>query len=956
MKKKLCSWLLVLTMALSLLPTAAFAAEEEAASITAYVTISSEGSLVTGKGGEAVAYAPVTVTDQNENDSFDIDDMLYAAHEQYYAGGANAGYSTYDSTYGLSLSKLWGVGEDNKTASAGYYLNHASAWSLTDTVNNGDYVAAFNYRDTAYWSDIYCYFDQLTPVIQVNTSLELKLGYQAWDYSNYPDVSVVDAVVAGAAITANGETMTDVTTNDAGMVTVSFSESGTYLLSATGSDLTLVPPVCQVTVLSEEDYASATLSLAAEELTWSDLSAEPANAVTAAPTLPASVEVGDKTVYISWSCDDGTGALSVYTYGGFTSAYVNRPAAQDVSCTLTAALSYGEQTLTKTFPVTIQAEGVNDEKESVSDYGALMAGIADTYETSTDPWTVLDMAAYGKNIKAADGYSAYASAAPKALAEAAIGGAADLSGLTDFDPNAAYAIYTTPYVLLAYDAAGADDAAFTTQRSDLKAAMVAYLNALETNWADTDDVTPILAALAPYYQRGEDELDSAVTAAIQWLSQKQNADGTFSYYGTANANSTALAVVALSALGIDAHTNADFVKDKSAVEGLFSFALSGKDGFGYKGNVTRNTLATEQGFRALVAYAHFKEDGAAYNIYVLADVEDEAPAAPEITATIPDSPGGDDDDDSDETITVTLTVRTHRTTWISKMRVELEAGESVGDLMYEAANLDEDLTFVDKNGYISSITYAGETWAEFDAGTNSGWKYTVNGAAPEVGMNDRCLEDGDKVVWYYVTDYTEDDTSDEGSTTKPVQPAEVELPFTDTQDHWAEDAIAYCYEKGLMTGTGETTFSPEATTSRAMIVTILYRLEKTPAISGEAPFTDVSGSAYYADAAQWATEQGIVSGYGNGAFGPNDHITREQLALILMNYARYKGYDTKKVGDLSGFADAGEISAWAVEALAWANAEGLVNGRSETAIAPAGTATRGEVATILMRYLDQIAK
>ena len=103
MKKKLCSWLLVLTMALSLLPTAAVAAEE-AASITAYVTISSEGSLVTGKGGEIVAYVPVTVTDQNENGSFDIDDVLYAAHEQYYAGGANAGYSTYDCTYGLPLS------------------------------------------------------------------------------------------------------------------------------------------------------------------------------------------------------------------------------------------------------------------------------------------------------------------------------------------------------------------------------------------------------------------------------------------------------------------------------------------------------------------------------------------------------------------------------------------------------------------------------------------------------------------------------------------------------------------------------------------------------------------------------------------------------------------------------------------------------------------------------------
>ena len=257
--------------------------------------------------------------------------------------------------------------------------------------------------------------------------------------------------------------------------------------------------------------------------------------------------------------------------------------------------------------------------------------------------------------------------------------------------------------------------------------------------------------------------------------------------------------------------------------------------------------------------------------------------------------------------------------------------------------------YVDENGYISSITYDDTTWAEFDAGPNSGWKYLVNGVAPGVGMGEKELEDGDEVVWYYVTDYTEDTDNDEDVPMKPAEPEEVEfvLNFTDTDGHWALDAIGYCCEKGLMSGVSGERFAPDATLSRAMLVTILYRCAGEPDAT-DSSYTDVAVGSWYEAAVGWAAEEGIVSGYGDGRFGPDDAVTREQLALILMHYAGERG----KAADLSAFEDADIISPWALEALQWANSRGLVTGRTETSIAPQGALTRAEAAAVLMRYLE----
>ncbi len=180
--------------------------------------------------------------------------------------------------------------------------------------------------------------------------------------------------------------------------------------------------------------------------------------------------------------------------------------------------------------------------------------------------------------------------------------------------------------------------------------------------------------------------------------------------------------------------------------------------------------------------------------------------------------------------------------------------------------------------------------------------------------------------------------------------------FTDVPaDAWYRGAVDYAVEKGLMKGTSPTKFEPGTATTRGMIVTILWRLEGSPAVSAGNPFTDVGEGAWYRDAAVWASENGIAGGYGGGRFGPEDKISREQLATMFRRYAEYKGYDVTAAADLSGYDDAENISPWALDAMKWANAEGLINGRTAATLVPEGTANRAETAAIFMRFLGGLA-
>lgn len=169
---------------------------------------------------------------------------------------------------------------------------------------------------------------------------------------------------------------------------------------------------------------------------------------------------------------------------------------------------------------------------------------------------------------------------------------------------------------------------------------------------------------------------------------------------------------------------------------------------------------------------------------------------------------------------------------------------------------------------------------------------------------------------------------------------------------WYIDAVQYAYDHGLMTGTSATTFSPNATTTRGMIVAILHRQEGEPVVNYLMTFDDVAEGAYYAEAVRWAASEGVVNGYSASAFGPADAITREQLAAIFYNYAAYKGMDTSARADLSGYSDAARVSAWAEDAISWAVEEGLLRGVTSDTLEPQGAATRAQVAAILQRFLE----
>ena len=323
-------------------------------------------------------------------------------------------------------------------------------------------------------------------------------------------------------------------------------------------------------------------------------------------------------------------------------------------------------------------------------------------------------------------------------------------------------------------------------------------------------------------------------------------------------------------------------------------------------------------------------------------------------------------------------------TIISKTKVPFVLGDTVADVTLRLLDA-KGLTYshggtTKSDFYLASIggfTVRGvdyESFGEFDAGAGSGWMITLNKEFIEQGASEFEVSPNDVIRWQYTCQFGEDIgdpfySSGGGSVRPPVQqekdeekeeekqPQELtELPFTDTKGHWANDAIRFVYGKGLMIGTGETTFEPETTGSRGMIMTILHNLDGNPEYFESHSFADVENEKYYSGAISWAVTSGIVSGYGNGQFGPDDDVTREQLAVILRQYAKVKGYDVSESADLTAFVDSDRISPWAQEALEWACGQGLISGKGGSVLDPGGRATRAEVATILMNFMEKVMK
>ena len=217
-----------------------------------------------------------------------------------------------------------------------------------------------------------------------------------------------------------------------------------------------------------------------------------------------------------------------------------------------------------------------------------------------------------------------------------------------------------------------------------------------------------------------------------------------------------------------------------------------------------------------------------------------------------------------------------------------------------------------------------------------------------VGWYDRALSGG--------TCYTPETTAPaRGNITLYARWEATGLPYQDiSRDAWYFEAVSEATDRGLFQGTSETTFEPESTMNRAMLATVIYRMAGSPAGAAKAPFTDVAAADWFADAVAWAYENGVVKGMSATSFAPLQEITREQLAVMLLRYADLCGYDTSARTSLKDFADAAKVSDYAADAMQWAVANGVINGTSATTLEPAGTATRAQAATVLVRFQNSM--
>lgn len=990
MKKRILALVLALTLALGLLPATALAAEQE---ITIRLSVFNQGVPTQDKEGNAMLARSVVVTDRNGDGAYSLDEALLAAHEAYAPNGGADYQSGYNNDWGTyAVTKLWG----EESSAVSFYKDHAYTGAVdAEMLSEGQLVDAFIYKDQVNWTDRYCYFVQNgTPVdalsVCVGEEFALTLQYDQWGAASPQPTAPLGVFDQSGAYSecealrgeqVYGEIYAKPATDGKGEAKISFTAQGTYLLTAqydstnytdynnTPPQYYLVPPLCTVTVY--EDTPQGHVDAALDNLTESTLLSGNASldALSQDLTLPAST-CGDTA--ITWSLDTQDDSVIGY-YGGNT-VYIGDAKSAAVTATLTATVKSADDSVqeTKTFALTVPSAASDPDKTGVVDYGKVMNGIAAKWQDGsaatspiddTDlPWAVADMAAYGAALDSAeqsryetllnssDSYGKpYKSYAKFILAQQALG-----ETTTAPEVPASPDIWSAPSILLARYGAG------TTALADNQA-LVSFMTAyLSGTGLDVDTAAAMLPALAPYYS-SDSTVKATVDRTVTWLSAQQGAGGTWRN----NANTTAQVVVALAALGIDAHTDTRFIKGgKSAVEGLLSFALADGTGFGYGGNVTYNDMATEQGFRALVAYARMKEGGKAYDLYLQAKDSTGVVTAPNITAT---HPGGGEGGGTitPSTITVTFSLRgdtvhgegghTAYTTWISSTGYTLPSGATVADLLASAA-ADKGFTYAG-SGYVTAVTWNGTTLSEQANGPYSGWMFTVNGKITNTGMTTTVLHSGDSVVWRYVDNFnTEIDWSEDGTgtpstggQTKPEEkPGETEITYTDVpQDSWCAQAVAAVTKAGLFTGYADGSFGVHDSITRGQMALVLYRLAGQPETEATSAFSD--SADWCAAALTWAAESGVALGYGDGSFGVGQLLKREQLVTFLYRYALQAKLDTSASADLSAYTDRGEVLD--ADAMAWAVGAGLMKGRTETILAPGAAITRAEAAVIFQRFL-----
>lgn len=777
----------------------------------------------------------------------------------------------------------------------------------------------------------------------VNTMLSAKLG----DSSIAVSVSKVEEVYGGAGIAADGT----ITYFYADPNTAPLQRSGSYrvtfALSKAGASETLqVPVVIGWDVQRVRDTISAEIT---SQLTTEGLCAagDDPNLLTQDLTLPKVID-GKRWALISWTSSDPT-VIAVsdknqQTADTLFDPYVGvvKTPTQDTTVTLTATVTFQltdaqEQTVTvsKVFTVTVKGQQTNVREQLLA---KLDAGFA-SYGGLRDAVTGLPLEERdGKYLAANDihfpttrDFGVDGKYTPVTIASS------DTDTIVPPDVNNA----ARAEVYRPLPGEAAKDVTVTVTITDSDSGVSAsrsFLIAVQPlTQQEIDAELALMAAVRAHYFDGirnaNTDAKNILTDLHPFREAYLDADGQLVWvYDHADLTGSGIVPVAM-----DGWTESEQWRlfrstdpDVISHENLLVTRAAGDKTV---------TVSSELSSETLGKYAARYPDNKDFQALSCQPVSVEltVPGTEPVTPTPVDPTPVEPDH---KALSVTFQLHTDTEMWITPSVIgDLPEGTTAMDVFRQvlAAN---GYSYEAKGSYVQAVIKPdGTKVAEFSKGPNSGWVFRVNGEFPDVAMQDCRLSDGDVIEVFFTADYMD-------------EPG-MFLPFTDVTNHWAYSAIKRVYTRGWMVGMDEKTFAPDQQLSRAMLAVILYAMAGEPAVTGESPFTDVPAGCWYTDAIVWAAQNGIVCGFGDGTFRPNEAVTRAQAAVMLYGYAAFTGADVTARADLSAYSDAGQIPAWAMDAMQWANARRLIVGRDSSHLAPNGGATRAEMAAILSAYIGK---
>lgn len=777
----------------------------------------------------------------------------------------------------------------------------------------------------------------------VNTMLSAKIG----DSSIAVSVSKVEEVYGGAGIAADGT----ITYFYADPNTAPLQRSGSYrvtfALSKAGASETLqVPVVIGWDVQRVRDTISAEIT---SQLTTEGLCAagDDPNLLTQDLTLPKVID-GKRWALISWTSSDPT-VIAVsdknqQTADTLFDPYVGvvKTPTQDTTVTLTATVTFQltdaqEQTVTvsKVFTVTVKGQQTNMREQLLAKLDAGFASYGGLRDAVTGlPLTQRDgkyLAANDIHFPTTRDFGVDGKYTPVTIASS------DTDTIVPPDVNNA----ARAEVYRPLPGEAAKDVTVTVTITDSDSGVSAsrsFLIAVQPlTQQEIDAELALMAAVKAHYFDGirnaNTDAKNILTDLHPFREAYLDADGQLVWvYDHADLTGSGIVPVAM-----DGWTESEQWRlfrstdpDVISHENLLVTRAAGDKTV---------TVSSELSSETLGKYAARYPDNKDFQALSCQPVSVEltVPGTEPVTPTPVDPTPVEPDH---KALSVTFQLHTDTEMWISPSVIgDLPEGTTAMDVFRQvlAAN---GYSYEAKGSYVQAVIKPdGTKVAEFSKGPNSGWVFRVNGEFPDVAMQDCRLSDGDVIEVFFTADYMD-------------EPG-MFLPFTDVTNHWAYSAIKRVYTRGWMVGMDEKTFAPDQQLSRAMLAVILYAMAGEPAVTGEGPFADVPAGCWYTDAIVWAAQNGIVCGFGDGTFRPNEAVTRAQAAVMLYGYAAFTGADVTARADLSAYSDAGQIPAWAMDAMQWANARRLIVGRDSSHLAPNGGATRAEMAAILSAYIGK---